>query len=40
MFPRKDRNCYDLPLNARVRRRLRLDAGDTIAVAIEIALAP
>lgn len=40
MFPRKDRNCYDLPLNARVRRRLRLDAGAKIAVTIEIPLAP
>ncbi len=38
MFPRKDRNCYDLPLNARVRKRITLGAGDIIAVTIEIAL--
>ena len=39
MFPRKDRNCYDLPLNARVRERLGLDAGHIISVTIEIPLA-
>jgi hypothetical protein len=36
MFPRKDRNCYDLPLNGRVRKRLGIQAGDIIAVTIEI----
>lgn len=38
MFPRKDREVYDLPLNARVRKRLKLEAGARISVAIEIAL--
>ena len=38
MFPRPDRGVYDLPLNARVRERLKLEAGQTIAVAIEITL--
>lgn len=38
MFPRKDRHCYDLPLNAKVRKRLRLDAGDIVAVTIDIPL--
>lgn len=38
MFPRKERHCYDLPLNAKVRKRLGLQDGDTIAVSIEIAL--
>jgi hypothetical protein len=36
MFPRKDRECYDLPLNGKVRKRLRLDAGDMVTVTIEI----
>ncbi len=36
MFPRKDRGCYDLPLNARVRKRLQVQDGDTVAVQIEI----
>ena len=36
MFPRKDRGCYDLPLNGKVRKRLRLDAGDMVTVTIEI----
>jgi len=36
MFPRKDRACYDLPLNAKVRKRLRLEAGQVIAVTLEI----
>lgn len=39
MFPRKDRNCYDLPLNARVRKRLGLRAGDIVSVTIDIPLA-
>jgi hypothetical protein len=39
MFPRKDRNCYDLPLNAKVRKRTGLGAGDIISVTIEISLA-
>jgi hypothetical protein len=38
MFPRKDRECYDLPLNARVRKRLRVEAGDVISVTIAIPL--
>ena len=36
MFPRKDRGCYDLPLNARVRNRIGLRAGDVVAVSVEI----
>lgn len=36
MFPRKDRGCYDLPLNARVRKRLRIAEGDIVMVRIEI----
>lgn len=36
MFPRPDRGCYDLPLNARVRKRLGLEAGQRIAVTIAI----
>jgi hypothetical protein len=38
MFPRKDRACYDLPLNTRVRRRLKLADGQLVAVTIEIPL--
>lgn len=38
MFPRKDRACYDLPLNARVRKRLGLQAGDNLSVTIEVAV--
>ncbi|HYH13409.1 MAG TPA: DUF1905 domain-containing protein [Thermomicrobiales bacterium] len=38
MFPRKDRQCYDLPLNARVRKRLGLSEGDSVSVTIEIPL--
>lgn len=38
MFPRKDRQCYDLPLNAKVRKRMGLQAGDIVAVTIEIPL--
>ena len=38
MFPRKDRQRYDLPLNAKVRKRLGLQAGVVIAVTIEIPL--
>jgi hypothetical protein len=36
MFPRKDRACYDLPLNARVRKRLGIQAGDVVSVTIAI----
>ena len=36
MFPRKDRGCYDLPLNARVRKRLQVADGDVLSVRIEI----
>ena len=38
MFPRPERSEYDLPLNARVRKRLSLEAGQSIAVSIEITL--
>ncbi len=38
MFPRKERQCYDLPLNARVRKRLGLQAGTVISVTIDIPL--
>ena len=38
MFPRKERQCYDLPLNAKVRKRVGLQAGNVISVAIEIPL--
>lgn len=38
MFPRKDRACYDLPLNAKTRKRLALADGDHIAVTIDIPL--
>ena len=38
MFPRKERKCYDLPLNAKVRKRAGLEAGNAISVTIEIAL--
>jgi len=36
MFPRKDCGVYDLPLNATVRRRLKLAEGQRIAVTIDI----
>lgn len=36
MFPRKDRNCYDLPLNGKVRKRLGIQAEDTVSVTIDI----
>ena len=38
MFPRKDRRCYDLPLNATVRRRVGLQAGTIVTVTIDIPL--
>lgn len=38
MFPRKDRQCYDLPLNGRVRKRLGIGAGDVLDIVIEITL--
>jgi hypothetical protein len=36
MFPRPDRNCYDLPLNAKIRKRLGIADGDHLAVTIRI----
>ena len=36
MFPRKERNCYDLPLREKVRQRVGIKAGDMISVTIEI----
>ncbi len=36
MFPRRDSGCYDLPLNARVRKRLRIGDGDLLAIHLEI----
>ncbi len=39
MFPRKERKCYDLPLNAKVRKRAGLQAGNIISVTIDIPLA-
>ena len=38
MFPRKERKCYDLPLNAKVRKRVGLEAGSIISVRIEVPL--
>jgi len=38
MFPRPERGVYDLPLNARVRKRLKLASGQAISVSIEILL--
>lgn len=38
MFPRRERKCYDLPLNAKVRKQVGLQAGNVISVAIEIPL--
>ena len=38
MFPRKDRGCYDLPLNAKVRKRLDLHEGQVVSVTIDIPL--
>ena len=38
MFPRKDRGCYDLPLNAKVRQRLQLGEGQRLDVTIDIDL--
>lgn len=38
MFPRKERKCYDLPLNATVRKRVGLQAGSIISITIEIPL--
>lgn len=39
MFPRKERTCYDLPLNAKIRQRAGLQAGNIITVTIDIPLA-
>jgi hypothetical protein len=36
MFPRKDRGVYDLPLNAKVRQRLKLTEGQRLQVTIDI----
>ena len=36
MFPRKERNCYDLPLRDKVRKRVGIQAGDIVSVTIEI----
>jgi len=38
MFPRKDRQCYDLPLNTKVRKRTGIQPGEIIAVTIDIPL--
>lgn len=38
MFPRPERGVYDLPLNARVRKRLKLESGQSITVSLEILL--
>ncbi len=38
MFPRKDRGCFDLPLNAKVRKRLGIHEGQVISVTIEVPL--
>ncbi len=38
MFPRKGRKCYDLPLNAKVRKRVGIHDGDMISVTIDIPL--
>jgi hypothetical protein len=38
MFPREDRKCYDLPLNAKVRKRLKLESGHIISVSVDIPL--
>lgn len=38
MFPRKDRGCYDLPLNTKVRKRLDLHDGQIVSVTIDIPL--
>ena len=38
MFPRKERECYDLPLKAKVRKRLGIGEGDIVSVTIEIPL--
>ena len=36
MFPRKDRGCYDLPLNAKVRQRLVPEEGQVLDITIDI----
>jgi hypothetical protein len=38
MFPRKNRACYDLPLNTKTRKRIALNDGDHITVTIDIPL--
>ncbi|MGC4190543.1 MAG: DUF1905 domain-containing protein [Thermomicrobiales bacterium] len=36
MFPRKDRGCYDLPLNAKVRQHLKPEEGQRLAITVDI----
>ena len=36
MFPRKERNCYDLPLREKVRTRVGIQGGDIVTVIVEI----
>jgi hypothetical protein len=38
MFPRKDLQCYDLPLNAAIRKRHGFVAGMVLTLTIEIEL--
>ena len=38
MFPRKDRRCYDLPLNGKTRKHTGLKEGDMVTVTIDIPL--
>ena len=38
MFPRPDRGVYDLPLNAKVRKKLKLTGGMPVSVDIAITL--
>ena len=36
MFPRPEKGCYDLPLNLKVRRKLKIEADQVVKVAISI----
>lgn len=38
MFPRSERGCYDLPLSAKIRKRLGIGDGDIISVTVEVPL--
>lgn len=38
MFPRKDRQCYDLPLNGKTRKQTGLKEGDIVTFTIDIPL--